>query len=341
MSRPSRHAPAVAAAAVAAAAVTAILVTLTACAPTEAAAPEASGSEDRTTYPLTVDNCGERVVFDAPPERVALLETAPVTILDELGVLDRVVARAGTFTPEYYDDELMARIDAIPALSEDIDAAGHLTMSTEVVIAQDADLALGLPEGMTREGLRDARTNTLIQPVYCPNGVGDASFETLYDQVASYGRIFDRGDEAEALVTALRDRVAAVEASTAEASERTAAVLYPSVGGGPLYAYGRASMAQPQLDSAGFENVFADTGDRVFEVSVEELIARDPDVLILLYQGDDTGVLETVADLPGSDVLRALRDDQVLVQLFNFTEPPSPLAVTGLEQIVARFGTGS
>lgn len=317
----------------------AVLVASTGCAATDAAPPEASVTEGGTAYPLTVDNCGERVVFDAAPERIVLLETAPVTILDGLGVLDRVVARAGTFAPEYYDDALTSRIDAIPALSEDLDAAGHLTMSTEIVIAQDADLALGLPEGMTREGLRDAGTNTLIQPVYCPDDVGDASFDTLYDQVRSYGRIFDRTEQAEALVADLSARVAEVEASTAGAADRTAAVLYPSVGGGPLYAYGRASMAQPQLEAAGFENVFADTADRVFEVNIEELIARDPDVLILLYQGEDSGVLETVADLPGSEALRAVREEQVLVQLFNFTEPPSPLAVTGLEQIVARFGT--
>ena len=30
--------------------------------------------------------------------------------------------------------------------------------------------------------------------------------------------------------------------------------------------------------------------------------------------------------------------DAVITQLFNFTEPPSPLAVTGLEQIIERLG---
>ena len=30
-------------------------------------------------------------------------------------------------------------------------------------------------------------------------------------------------------------------------------MLYPTVGGGPLYAYGTSSMAHPQLEAAGFE----------------------------------------------------------------------------------------
>ena len=306
------------------------------CGTDEAADPTGAG-----IYPVTVDNCGSEVVFEEAPERVVLLETAPVTILDELGVLDRVVSRAGAFSPEYYSDDLNAQIDAIPVLSEDIDASGHLVMSQEVVIAEEPDLVLGLPEGMTREGLADAGANVLIQSVYCSGDVEPTTFDTLYEQIELYGDVFDRRGEADEAIASLQDRVAAVTEATADAPERTAAVLYPSVGGGPLYTYGSASMAQPQLEAAGLTNVFAESGQRVFEVSIEELIDRDPDVLILLGQGDLTGLVDEITSLPGSSSLRALRDDNVLVQLFNFTEPPSPLAVTGLEMIVERFGTGA
>lgn len=318
-----------------------LVLALSGCAGAEASEHSASGSEGGTSYPLAVMNCGEEVVFDAPPERIILLESAPVTILDGLGVLDRVVSRAGMFPPDYYDADLAERIGHIETLSDDLDASGHLTMSIEVVLAQEPDLAFGLPEGIAREALLESGTNTLIQPVYCPSDVGETSFETLYEEILTYGKIFDRNEAAEALVADLQDRAAAVVEATADAPKRTAAVLYPSIGGGPLYAYGRASMSQPQLEAAGFENVFADTAERVFEVSIEELLARDPDVLILLFQGDEEGVLEEVANLPGGDTLRALENDDVLVQLFNFTEPPTPLSITGLERIVERFGTGS
>lgn len=92
------------------------------------------------------------------------------------------------------------------------------------------------------------------------------------------------------------------------------------------------------VDNCGLPVVF-DTPERVFEVSIEQLIARDPDVLILLYQGSASGVRDEVANLPGSNALRALKQNQVMEQLFNFTEPPTPLSVTGLERIVERFGT--
>src|SRR5699024_5848909 len=210
-------------------------------------------------FPLEIPNCEATLRFDAPPERIVLLESAPVTTLDGIGVLDRVVSRAGSFPPGYYDDDLAGRIEAIPALSEDIDASGHLQISQELVIAQSPDIVFGLPDGVTREALADAGAQVVVQDVYCGTDGERASFETLDATIGEYGRIFDRGAEAEALTSSLQERVAAVSDSAAALRTSTAAVLYPSVGGAPLYAYGAGCMATAQLDALGIENVFADT----------------------------------------------------------------------------------
>ena len=318
------------------AATTAAVLALTAC----ASAPATTGPTGGPTtpgFPLTLENCGETLTLDAPPERVVLLESAPVTILDALGVLDRVVARAGNFEPGYYADDLRERIEQVPALSDDLDTTGHLELSQEVVIGQSPDLVLGLPNGTTREGLRDGGAAVLVQPTFCAGDAEPTTFETLYTQIEEYGAVFDRVIEADMLIADLRSRVAAVEDETAGAPQRTAAVLYPTPGGGPLYSYGTASMATPQLAAAGFTNVFADVSERVVEISVEELIDRDPDVLVLLGQGDVDALVADVAALPGAADLQALREGAVLTQLFNFTEPPSPLAVDGLEQLAEAF----
>lgn len=288
---------------------------------------------------VTVRNCGVDVTFDAPPERVALLESAPVTILHALGVLDRAVLRAGAFPEEYYDDETDAAIAGIESLGEDLDESGHLQLSQEVIIGQQPDLVLGLPDGISRESLAEAGINTLVQPVYCPDGVDATTFDDVYAQIETYGRIFDRTGEAAALVADLRERVAAVEKSVAGKPKRTAAVLFPTVGGGSGYAYGNRSMAHPQLAAAGFTNVFGDVDDRVFEVTTEQLVAADPDVLVLLHvDGNPGDVRNAVVTMPGAESLRAVANDQIMVQLFNFTEPPTPLSMDGLERIAERFG---
>jgi iron complex transport system substrate-binding protein len=292
-------------------------------------------------FPVTVRNCGTDVTFDAPPERIALLESAPVTILHGLGVLDRAVLRAGAFPEEYYDAETNAAIAGIESLGEDLDESGHLQISQETIINRQPELVMGLPDGITRESLSGVGINALVQPVYCPDGVDATTFDDVYEQIETYGRIFDRGDEAAALVADLRARMAAVEKSAKPGAERTAAVLFPTVGGGSGYAYGNRSMAHPQLAAAGFTNVFGDVDERVFEVTTEQLVDADPDVLVLLHiDGDPGDVKNAVTALPGAESLRAVKNDEILVQLFNFTEPPTPLSMVGLERIADRFGGG-
>lgn len=313
------------------------LATLTASACGNDAAGGDPGAEGAAAegFPLELANCEAQLTFPAPPERVVLLESAPVTTLDGIGVLDRVVSRAGAFPPGYYDQDLADRIEAIPALSEDIDAAGHLQISQEVVIAQSPDIVFGLPDGITREAMRDAGAEVVVQDIYCATDEERASFETLYSTIGTYGRIFDRAEAAEALTTELQERVATVEEAAADLSAATAAVLYPSVGGGPLYTYGAGSMVTAQLDALGLENVFADTAERVFEISAEPLLAADPDVLIVLFQAEEEGsdITEEMITQDQLSSLRAVDEQAVLPLLFNFAEPASPLVVDGLEQI--------
>lgn len=305
-----------------------------------ASTPSTGATESSAGFPLTIENCGAQVTFEQPPQRVLLLNSAPVTSLQDIGVLDRVVARAGAYPEGYYDDATRAALADIPSLGEDLNDSGHLQISQEVIIAEQPDLVMGLPDGITRDALADAGIPVLEQPAFCPQGLDAPSFDDVYTQVESYGRVFGRQEAATAASAALRDRVRAIDTPDAEEDQRTAAVLFPTAGGGSVSAYGTKSMAHPQLEAAGFSNVFGDVDDRVFEITAEELIGRDPDVLVLLHSDGDPGpVKDGVLTLPGAEGLTAVRNDDILVQLFNFTEPPTPLSLDGLERVAERFGS--
>lgn len=284
---------------------------------------------------VSVENCGGTVELDGAPERVVMLKSAAAVTLHELGVLDRVVARAGVYPAAYYDDETLAAIDEIPLLTDRTDTSGHLQISREEVVAETPDLVLGETDNITRDTLESNDIALIEEPALCGALDGDASFDDLYEQVRLYGEVFDRTDEADAYVTALQERVAAIEDRVPADEDRTVAVLYPTVGGGVTYAYGRGSMSAPLVEAAGLENVFDDIGERVVEVSAEEIVARDPDVVILLRSdGDPAAVTDAFTSLPGADALQAVEDGALLPLLLNYAEPPTPLAVDGLEQVV-------
>lgn len=305
-----------------------------------------ANGEGSTAYPLDRDNCEAELRFDAAPARIVLLETAPVTILEGLGVLDRVVAKAGVFPSSYYDaaryGDLLDRIDAIPLLSDDIDGSGHLQINQEAVIALSPDLVIGLPDGVTREGMRSAGAETLVQISHCSES-GEAGWEDLEDQLRLYGDILDRPEAAERLLDGLTSRVDAVKEKARGRSRGTAAVLYPTIGGGPLYAYGAASMATPQLDAVGLDNVFASSPDRVFEVNAEALIDADPDHLVILHQseGPASDVLAAFEADSTIGTLRAVTSRSVRTQHFDLTEPVTPLLVDGVEQLDAWLAEGA
>ncbi|WP_435743091.1 ABC transporter substrate-binding protein [Nocardioides sp. SYSU DS0663] len=289
-------------------------------------------------YPVTVENCGAEVTFTEAPDRVVLLKSASVPFLHELGVLDRVTARAGQYPAGYYDEGTLAELERIPLLTDRTDTSGHLQISRETVIGQEPDLVLGEVDNLSRASLESVGIPLLEEPGLCAEGLADPGFDDVEDQMITYGRVFGRTEAAGAAAAELRERVGAVEERVGKGSGLRAAVLYPTVGGGTTYAYGNRSMADPQLEAAGLVNVFGDVDERVFEVTLEELLGRDPEVLVLLHSdGDPAEVEQAVTDLPGAERLAAVREGRVITQLFNFTEPPTPLSVTGLERLVDRL----
>lgn len=300
------------------------------------------GTTDATTEAassVTINNCGVDVTFAKAPERIVLLKSAAVPYLHALGVMDKVVSRAGQYPKDYYDAATQAAIDKIPLLTDKTDTSGHLQISKEVVIAQTPDLVLGEVDNLSRDTLSAVNIPLLEEPAMCENATAVPTFDDIYAQMGSYGKVFRRETEAATAVTALKARFEKIKTEAAGTGpKRTAAVLYPTVGGSVTYAYGSTSMSHPQLEAAGFTNVFADSKERVFEVTLEELLGRNPDVLILLYSdGDPKAVEQAVTSLPGAEKLKAVASGNVLPQLFNFTEPPSPLSIDGLEKIVTRF----
>lgn len=294
-------------------------------------------AEASVQYPLSVQNCDSEVVFEEAPEHVMMLLTSPVTMLDGIGVFDRVFMKAGEYPSGYYGDALAAKVEAVPQLTEDVDT-GHLLISPEEIVSHEPDLLLGLPDGVSREGMEDAGLNVIVDEIYCPGFSGEANFDLIYDEIERYGQIFDRVNEAGELIAGLKTRVDEVTNKMSDHDERTAVALYPIIDDGSFRAYGNSSMVQPQFDALGLRNLFEDNSERVFEVQPEVLIDLDPEVILVLYQGKKEEVENAVTSLPGGDQISAVVDDQVIYQLFNFTEPATPLTVTGLEKLADELG---
>ena len=283
-------------------------------------------------FPLTFTNCGQEFTLDSAPERVLLMEASAPSLLFAAGAMDRVIARIEDFNEEYYPADQLAVLSEIPALLAEATATGGVEVSLEAIIDHDPDLVIGYDNAiLTHDSLADVGIQFYVMPPFCDNPP-TPSFESILDEVRFYGELFGTTETANASAAALEAAVAsAADAPVAEG--KTAAALYVTSDGSAIYAYSSLGMVHPLMEALGMTNVFAELSERVPEVSIEEVIGRNPEVLVLLYEDfeltpDDISAL--VTELPGASSITAVEQGAVYPLLFNFAEPPTPLVVEGL-----------
>jgi iron complex transport system substrate-binding protein len=308
----------------------------TAAAPTSTAAATDTSPAPTTGFaagfPFTFTNCDQEFTLDAPPERVLLMEAAAPSLLFAAGAIDRVVARIEDFPEEYYTPDEMAILSAIPALQAEATSTGGVEVSLEAIIEYEPDLVIGYDtETITADALADVGIQLYVMPPFCDNPP-KPSFDSIVDEVRFYGQLFGTSDVADPAADELAATVTSAAAAPV-AEGKTAAALYVSSDGSAIYAYSALGMVHPQMEALGMTNVFAELSERVPEVSIEEVIDRNPDILVLLY--DDTGltpdeIAALVTELPGAGSITAVTEGAVYPMLFNYAEPPTPLVVKGL-----------
>lgn len=325
--------------AVAAAVAVVAVGALTACgggAPEPAATATTAAAAD---YPITVDNCGEDLVIESQPKSVMLL--AAFTVLgtvDAAGGLDQVTSRTWELTGDHWSEAIVDRVAEIPALTKAADGSG---VTLETIVEAEPDLVIGYEsQALSRETLGAAGIPFYIIPAYCPESPSTVDFDSVYEQVTTFGEIFGHPEAAAEANKKLKARVEAVPQVGGDIED--GAMLFTSTSSGALLTYGTASMSNAQLDALGIRNVFDDVAKRYVETSIETLVDRDPDVIVVLYpegKNAEDAIAEVLA-LPGADTLSAVANDRVVAQKLELTDPPNPYSVLGLELLSKTLVAG-
>ena len=156
----------------------------------------------------------------------------------------------------------------------------------------------------------------------------------LYENLHTVARLVGREAEAEALVESLELRVSAVEGKIAGVQERPL-VFYEldSTDSSAPWTPGPGTFIDLLLSKAGGNNLGNILNSEWAQISVEELITQNPEVILL---GDYTwgGVTpEDVAARPGWQAIAAVQKGQVYPFDDNLVSRPGPRLVDGLEAL--------
>ncbi|RLP07642.1 ABC transporter substrate-binding protein [Propionibacterium australiense] len=324
-----------------AAAALAATMMLTACGSSAAdkAASSASEAGSAAGFPAEVTSCTETLHFDAAPERVVIIGGTSASILKDLGLMDHVVARAGDPGLQDADPDLQSQIEAIPEVESSSNVTGGRVVSTEAILSVRPDLVIGYDSGVERDALRDAGV-----PLYAPDAFCDemtlehATWDNVENEVTKTATIFGVTDKVPALMDEVRGRLDDIEQTAA--SGQSAAALYLTPGSDVFYAYGTPSMIQPIFEANGLKNAYEDTQERVFDASMEDLLDRNPQWIVLMGDAGTTTeqLTETLMGLNGAADLQAVKDGHVLVLSFRLTDPPNTLSVQGAVRLSQLIG---
>jgi len=265
------------------------------------------------------DDVGRRVYLAKPARRVVSLAPSATEILFAVG-LDSEIVGVTTFC-DY------------PPAAKAKPKVGSSIQNLEAIIGLKPDLVLAVKSEIIRPDVL-AKLEQLKIPVFI---LAPKTVEDILGHIGMIGGLVGRDREARTVVQGLRDRLQEVRSRMASA--KPVRVFYV-VNTDPLLSVGSGSFIHQMLELAGGENIVGQTTLAYPKVSIEEVLRRDPEVL-LFPVGTSEGIPEaeqqrwrkwTTLSAVAHNRLR-----QVKAELVN---RPGPRVVEGIEALARAIQPG-
>jgi iron complex transport system substrate-binding protein len=266
------------------AAALATLLALSACGERDPRAPASSSA------PISVvDDAGDTLRLASPATRIVSLAPNATETLVAIGALPQLVGRSD------YDTGL--GVDSVASVG------GALDPSMERLVALRPDLVIGWHSAganPVRDRLREMGIPFLA--------VRTTDTTDIYRTIGVLGRVTGRDAYADSVADGVREQLAAVRASVAGRPPRTAFYV---VGEEPLMTAGPTTFTVQLLEIAGGRTVFPDATGQPQYVSMEELVRRQPEFVLLPMETNDMERLAELGRRPGWRELNAFREGKV------------------------------
>jgi iron complex transport system substrate-binding protein len=265
-----------------------------------------------------VDDLGRKVYLANPAQRIISLAPSVTEILFAVG-LDPEVVGVTTFC------DYPARAKLKPKI-------GSSTPNLEAIMGLKPDLVVGNHNFIRPDVL--AKLEQLQVPVFL---LSPKSVDDILVHISTVGRIVGHEKEARGVGQGLRDRLSDLRRRMG--SVKRVRVFYV-VNSEPLISVGTGSFIHQMLELAGGENIVGRTSTAYPKVSLEEVLRRDPEVL-LFPVGTSEGIPEAEQQQWRKwTSLSAVSQNRLYQVKGEFVNRPGPRVIEGIEILAQLFHPG-
>jgi iron complex transport system substrate-binding protein len=241
-------------------------------------------------FPVTVDNCGQPLTFEAAPQRAVIHDLNMTEMAFALGLQPSIVGLTGITGWYKVGPEFTEAQGNIPEL-----APKYPTIENLVAVEPDLFFAgwyYGMKPGgdVTPDTLAPYGIKTLILTESCVHLDKErpaASMDLLFGDMQRLGMVFGKEAEAAALVDGWKVQLADIVAKVGD-NKGTRVFLYDSGEDKPFTA-GRFAIPSAMIEAAGGTNIMADMETSWGTTDWETVASRNPEFLVLLDYQDDAG----------------------------------------------------
>jgi iron complex transport system substrate-binding protein len=262
---------------------------------------------------ILTDEFGRKVTVPDHPHRIICLMPSVTDTVYALGAGDDVIA--------------ISDYTKYPAAALTKPSIGNLvTPSIETIVSLHPDLVIGVQPAGPMEVTKQLERFGI--PVFLVN---PRDLAGILHTDTTIGQALNREPEAKALNTRLQQRIEAVKARTHGLSAPT---VFMPVWYDPITTIGRHAFITEIVAAAGSRSVTDDMSADWPQISMESVIERAPDALLLVKGGKTT--LALLASRPGWNTLAAVKNRRVFY-VDDRIEFPSPIAIDALEDLARQF----
>ncbi len=286
----------------------------------------------------TVESCNRIVSFDAPPKRAISNDVNLTEMMLVLGLADHMVGYTGISGWKTLDEEMRANVKQLPELSSKYP-------TKEVIVGANADFFFagwnyGMKVGgeVTPETLEPFGVKVYELTESCTHIMkkGKASIDDMYADLLNLGSIFNVEDRAKNLVNDYKAELKSFK-SNLETGEPVRAFVYDSGEDTPFTA-GLYAMPTALIEAAGGVNVMNGFEKSWGTVTWEEVVAQNPEVIIIVNYGSVTAEQKRAFMMsnPAFSNIEAVKNDR-FVTLEYVEATPGPRNIKAIKTLAKAF----